>query len=139
MNANPSTGVYSGPGVTGAFFSPSLAGAGVHTINYSYTDLNNCTTKAAVSVTVSSCEAIAETRLSTIRIFPNPSKGDLRILAHFPVTCELYNAIGQLLGRYELDTSNNYSIKLEQLPPSVYIIKFKSANEEGQYKFLVER
>jgi len=40
--ASPSGGTYSGTGVSGGSFDPSVAGAGVATINYDYTDANGC-------------------------------------------------------------------------------------------------
>ena len=38
----PAGGVYSGPGVVNNEFDPALAGAGVHVINYRYTDAAGC-------------------------------------------------------------------------------------------------
>jgi hypothetical protein len=49
---SPSGGVYTGTGVSGNTFDPSLAGVGVHTITYSYTDNNSCSNSAAINVTV---------------------------------------------------------------------------------------
>ena len=52
LNATPSTlvgnptgplGYFSGPGISGNTFFPSLAGIGSHTITYTYTDINGCT------------------------------------------------------------------------------------------------
>ena len=39
---SPSGGTYSGPGVNAMNFEPATAGAGTHTITYTYTDLNSC-------------------------------------------------------------------------------------------------
>lgn len=39
----PSGGSFSGPGVSGSSFDPSMAGIGSHTISYNYTDGNGCT------------------------------------------------------------------------------------------------
>ena len=42
--ASPAGGTYSGPGITTSpEFDPSVAGAGIHTIIYTYTDINGCT------------------------------------------------------------------------------------------------
>ncbi len=38
----PAGGVYSGPGVSSNMFDPSVAGVGIHTINYTYVDINGC-------------------------------------------------------------------------------------------------
>jgi gliding motility-associated-like protein len=42
-NALPGTGVFSGPGVSpGGLFNPASAGAGAHTVRYTYTASNGC-------------------------------------------------------------------------------------------------
>jgi gliding motility-associated-like protein len=47
------TGVYSGTGVTGGNFDPSVAGVGTHTITYTYTTQAGCTAAATQNITVS--------------------------------------------------------------------------------------
>jgi len=50
---SPTGGTYSGPGVVGGTtFDPSIAGAGTHTLTYTYTDPNGCTSSATQSITV---------------------------------------------------------------------------------------
>jgi len=44
---SPSGGVYSGSGVTGSNFNASTAGVGVHTITYTFTDINGCQNTAS--------------------------------------------------------------------------------------------
>ncbi|GJM34406.1 MAG: hypothetical protein DHS20C18_34070 [Saprospiraceae bacterium] len=48
----PAGGTYSGPGVTDSTFDPTTAGAGMHTITYSYTDANGCSASATGIITV---------------------------------------------------------------------------------------
>jgi subtilisin-like proprotein convertase family protein len=50
--ASPVGGTYSGTGVSGGNFDPAIAGAGTHTITYSFTDGNTCTNTCTFSVTV---------------------------------------------------------------------------------------
>ncbi|MCX6269791.1 MAG: gliding motility-associated C-terminal domain-containing protein [Bacteroidetes bacterium] len=50
--ALPEGGTYSGTGVTGDIFDPAMAGPGVHTITYTFTDGNQCTNAITHSVTV---------------------------------------------------------------------------------------
>ncbi|HUX55712.1 MAG TPA: DUF2341 domain-containing protein, partial [Bacteroidales bacterium] len=50
--ARPLGGTYSGPGVSGGVFTPSTAGAGNHTIIYSYTDMNGCAGTGSEIITV---------------------------------------------------------------------------------------
>jgi hypothetical protein len=50
---SPSGGTFSGDGVTAAgIFTPSTAGAGTHTITYSFTDGNSCTSTASQDIIV---------------------------------------------------------------------------------------
>lgn len=48
----PVGGTYSGTGVSGNDFDPSITGAGTHTIDYMYTDSNSCSNSASASVIV---------------------------------------------------------------------------------------
>ncbi len=52
LNGWPEGGVYSGTGVVGNIFYPSLAGVGTWTITYTYTDGNGCTSYATQDITV---------------------------------------------------------------------------------------
>ena len=52
LTANPAGGVFSGTGVVGGDFCPNVAGAGGHTITYTYTD-GGCTFDATINVGVS--------------------------------------------------------------------------------------
>ncbi|WP_415374175.1 T9SS type A sorting domain-containing protein [Patiriisocius sp. Uisw_017] len=64
---SPTGGVYSGPGVTDAgnginySFDPAAAGAGTHTITYSFTDGNSCTGSANDNVVVFSLPTVTFT------------------------------------------------------------------------------
>ena len=46
--AQPQGGTYSGPGVTSGFFDPQLAGAGTHTLTYSYSNAAGCTSDTSL-------------------------------------------------------------------------------------------
>jgi hypothetical protein len=48
----PEGGTYSGPGVSADTFDPIAAGLGTHTITYTYTDANGCTSAATAEITV---------------------------------------------------------------------------------------
>ena len=59
VQVSPSGGTLSGPGISGLYFSPSLAGAGSHSITYSYTDVNGCSASV--------------TRLFVVNALPQPA------------------------------------------------------------------
>ncbi|HMQ08837.1 MAG TPA: choice-of-anchor A family protein, partial [Saprospiraceae bacterium] len=50
--ATPTGGEYSGTGVNNGTFNPSTAGAGLHTITYTYTDGKNCTNTCTFRIKV---------------------------------------------------------------------------------------
>src|SRR5512136_785916 len=55
----PAGGTYSGAGVTGSNFNASVAGIGVHTLTYTYTDgTTGCTNSATNSITVNGLPAV---------------------------------------------------------------------------------
>ena len=49
---SPTGGNYSGNGVLGNSFTPSTAGVGTHSITYSYTDANGCSSSATKNIVV---------------------------------------------------------------------------------------
>ena len=57
----PAGGTYSGAGVTGNNFDASIAGAGTHTITYSYTDGNGCTNTATNTIVVNALPVVTFT------------------------------------------------------------------------------
>jgi len=48
----PAGGQFSGTGITGSTFNPATAGAGSHTILYTFTDGNGCTNQASLTTNV---------------------------------------------------------------------------------------
>lgn len=58
LNATPVGGVYAGAGVTGSNYAPSVAGAGTHTISYTYTNTNGCTSTSVISSTVNTAPVV---------------------------------------------------------------------------------
>lgn len=51
---SPYGGVYSGPGVSGSSFNPGVAGIGTHTIVYTFTDANSCSSSDTNTISVNS-------------------------------------------------------------------------------------
>lgn len=55
----PAGGTYSGTGVSGGIFTPSAAGAGTHTITYTYTDpVTSCTNSCTFTITVNALPTV---------------------------------------------------------------------------------
>lgn len=69
LNGSPAGGTFSGPGVTGNTFNPSLAGVGTHTITYTYV-ANGICTKSAVATT-----SVTVLLSPTVTIAASPTTG----------------------------------------------------------------
>jgi gliding motility-associated-like protein len=52
LSGLPNGGIYSGNGVVGNQFDPSLAGVGVHLVTYQYTDGNGCESSSSINIEV---------------------------------------------------------------------------------------
>ena len=67
--ASPAGGTYSGPGVSNGDFDPEAAGAGIHTITYTYTDPNSgCTAADSITVEVFNLPTVSMTTLNDLCI-----------------------------------------------------------------------
>ncbi len=80
---SPAGGVYSGPGVTGNTFTPSVALIGINDIVYAFTDANGCSASDTAQIVVDVCAAVADAAATApgISVFPNPTAGLLTITA----------------------------------------------------------
>ncbi|MCS6917309.1 MAG: GEVED domain-containing protein [Chitinophagales bacterium] len=75
----PSGGTFSGPGiVNGNVFDPAVAGPGIHTITYTFTDNNSCSNQAVAQVVVLLYSSLAD-GVSSISIYPNPATTQVRL------------------------------------------------------------
>jgi Secretion system C-terminal sorting domain/Ig-like domain CHU_C associated/Purple acid Phosphatase, N-terminal domain len=73
---SPAGGTYSGAGVTGTTFDPTVSGLGSQTITYTFTDVNGCTNTSTDVFFVDICTGI-ENPFSdaSLMVFPNPTEG----------------------------------------------------------------
>jgi large repetitive protein len=81
LTGNPSGGTFSGNGIVGNTFNPTLAEAGVHTITYSFTDGNGCSNTSTQNVTVNPLPDANFTGLDTLYCINSADD----ILTGFPV------------------------------------------------------
>lgn len=64
LTGSPSGGAFSGVGVSGSLFVPSIAGVGTHAVTYTYTDVNGCTDSETQSVDVMPIPVVSFTGLA---------------------------------------------------------------------------
>ncbi len=66
LTATPAGGTYSGLGVTGTSFDPSVAGPGTHSITYTFTSGSNCTNTESQSITVLELPTITTSTMADV-------------------------------------------------------------------------
>lgn len=70
---SPTGGTFTGMGVSGGTFDPSITGTGTFAIAYNYTDGNGCSSTASDTVTVTICTGIDNINNNLqINVYPNP-------------------------------------------------------------------
>lgn len=133
----PAGGSYSGIGVSTGMFDPAIAGAGMQTITYSYSDSNGCTSTATHDIYVDPCAvttgiATADA-VSGLALYPNPTTGliTLELGAIKDETAELrvVNALGQVITNRSiaLTTGNNkFTFNLNDHASGMYMVQLKT-------------
>jgi hypothetical protein len=119
----PSQGIWSGPGVSGSAFNPSVAGAGTHNAIYTYTDNNGCSNSDTLVMTVDLCTGITENTSSTFTIFPNPANNNITVSWSTAdvKTLTLRDAAGRVVRTYNVN-GTHAQLSLEGLASGVYFL-----------------
>jgi len=105
LNGTPTGGTFSGPGMTGNLFNPSTAGAGTHTISYTYSAANGCSNTYSQTVVVDNCIGIdseEQNHLPGITVYPNPNDGIfvIEIPGNGKTDVEIYSVQGALINKF---------------------------------------
>lgn len=96
----PSGGNYSGPGVSAGNFNPATAGAGVHTLVYSYTAANGCSNSISTNITVNPLPNISFPALTNLCLGAAPLA-----LNQASPTGGSYSGAGVINGQFYADSA----------------------------------
>ncbi|MFN4893795.1 MAG: reprolysin-like metallopeptidase [Bacteroidota bacterium] len=100
LSATPGGGTFSGTGVTGSNFNPTVAGVGPKAVTYSVT-LSGCTSNATRTILVNQCaeRQLTIDKFPAIIVYPSPNNGQFNIGISTDIVTKLevrvFNAIGQ--------------------------------------------
>jgi PKD repeat protein len=141
LTGNPSGGVFSGTGVTGATFN-APAGNGTFTATYSFTDTSTgCSSSDSTSIVVSMCMGLNEFNLlnGTLVVFPNPNNGIFTISLNSSQSFDvmIYNTIGQLVVN-ETKVNQSTDIDLNNFGRGIYSVLVKQGENYKTIKVIVE-
>ncbi|GAB5417265.1 MAG: hypothetical protein Crog4KO_08750 [Crocinitomicaceae bacterium] len=136
FGGSPAGGSFAGTGITNNTFDPSAAGAGVHTVVYSYTDSNGCTGTAQQSLTVDDCLLLDNLDLTHLTIVPNPAKEHFSIQTEGEVaSVALFEVSGRGIKRFQPESAN-YDVSM--LPSGMYIIRIAIDGQYVQKRLIIE-
>jgi hypothetical protein len=134
----PAGGTYSGTGVSSSgSFDPSLAGAGVHTITYSFTDINGCSNSATQTIFVSpSTLGINYNDVASgMALYPNPTTGNFSLEIGFlhdeQAKVELMNPLGQTVfveNHNFVSGNNKLDLNMNGAAQGIYFVQVKTSS-----------
>jgi Domain of unknown function (DUF2341)/Secretion system C-terminal sorting domain len=141
LTGSPAGGTFSGTGVSGTSFVPSVAGAGVHAITYSFTDVNGCTNSFSMNITVDLCIGVAENQdLIQVNAYPNPFEETFTVELNStqPVNAMLFNSMGQMVMQVQLNPGRT-DIYTAGLADGIYILQMASPTGMQQLRIVKQR
>ncbi len=114
-----------------------------HTVIVMGTDANGCMDTAQVTVKVNACTGFAESSISEISIYPNPSNGRFTVKGETDITLYVTNELGKLLSIIELNAENGHQVQISDLPKGMYFIQgvqMSAGMTDGnvKYKLIIE-
>jgi hypothetical protein len=119
----PSGGVYSGLGIIGTSFHPTLTGPGSFYVTYSYTDGNGCVNSDSSLIEVVDLNHILEGMTQPIWLSPNPASEWLTINGlTASTTIRIIDLSGRVLLRRDSET-NEATLNVQGLTDGMYLIE----------------
>ncbi|CAN5116613.1 hypothetical protein BH09BAC5_BH09BAC5_27680 [soil metagenome] len=136
-SVSPTGGVWTGPGISGNNFDPSVAGTGTHLITYTMTNVNGCVSDTTGIIYVDLCTGF-ENSITNLQstFFPNPNSGTFTLNASENCLLEIYSANGQLIFTQQIVMGNN-SIVMEHTAKGLYVVKLTGKENSTHLKMMV--
>lgn len=139
---NPTGGDFTGTGVAGGVFDPSVAGLGTYTLTYTYIDGNGCSGTATQDLIVDACTGVDEIGLEGVIMYPNPSNGYVSIDAKsvsVSMNIEIINQIGSVVYRGSLQAGMVNKLDVSSFANGVYYVKISNSNAITTNKLILQK
>lgn len=141
LNATPAGGTWSGTGVTGSTFDPSVAGIGSHAISYTAMTAEGCSDTWTATMDVFGCASVDELNGFTLSLYPNPTSGAVtlelgKLLDQVEVTVVDLN--GRVVLNENYDQLSKADLNVAGLPTGVFFVKVSAENIQKTIKLIKE-
>ncbi|MCE9540027.1 MAG: T9SS type A sorting domain-containing protein [Bacteroidetes bacterium] len=101
--------------------------------------MNNCSdTSTCVNIITTGIEKIIKDKVQ-LTVFPNPGNGILTIKSASEGIYSIQSESGQMIQTFNLNTSNNYTINIENLSSGIYFIVGLNDNQMINQKVVIAR
>ncbi len=137
LNATPSGGTWTGPGVVGSMVGPASAGLGSHILQYTLTDSNNCTGVGSMTFVVDNCVGIEQGKAIGVSVFPNPTASKVWVQRQSNELIQIL--VTDAVGRVVLDILSSELetvLDLEDGPSGLYFVSLLWGGQSIGYKIL---
>ncbi|MBL0015851.1 MAG: T9SS type A sorting domain-containing protein [Bacteroidetes bacterium] len=143
---NPAGGTFSGPGVSGNTFNPSVAGVGTHTITYTYTDITGCEGIATMTTTVDLFSSVVGAMFNVMpAVLPNPHGGQYTltfdIAGEHEVSLSMITVTGQVVMTQDFGIysgSFRQSFDMGKLARGVYFLELDVDGQKVRTKMVYQ-
>lgn len=144
---SPAGGMWAGAGVFGSTFEPDTAGAGLHSLVYTYTDSLGCSGMDTITITVDLCLGTTPpvSHLQTpISLYPNPNNGTFTLaFTHSMenVIVEMVDVNGRTVfaQQYDVNAGDQKQVDLNGEANGMYLLRVTSANAVSTQRVLINR
>jgi len=133
----PASGSYTGTGVAGNNFDPTVAGQGSYFVTYTYTDINSCASSDSAEIHVIICAGINNNNSlnNAITVYPNPVEDYLTINLsennNEQINMKLIDAVGKTVMEVSVpENSQKATLNCSSLSKGIYFLIIPS-NEGG--------
>jgi Secretion system C-terminal sorting domain len=131
----PSGGTYSGTGVAGGTFDPVAAGAGTHTITYTFTDGLGCSNSASEDIFVDACAALLELDGELVSVYPNPTAEYFVVDTKSTVEgISILDLSGRVVKTFN-GAQEKYDV--QNIPNGVYVLEIRGSSSTSTTRLVV--
>ncbi|MGL5892213.1 MAG: T9SS type A sorting domain-containing protein, partial [Bacteroidia bacterium] len=139
----PAGGSYSGPGVSNTIYDPFISGNGLHSIVYTYTDSNNCSSVATQTIYTDICNGVSEPVAAVFGLYPNPAQGNTQFVLTQPLAVpgliEVFGTDGRVVYQLQLNAGMQVVLlQTEVLSEGIYLVRLTAGNMQTVQRLIAE-